>query len=952
MRVVSPPVAGPLRFGFIKRLNATSGGRVSLRFEYRFSPARAGVNLEIGLACASGRRFVQQTAANGQGMWSVAQLQFAVPEGDGLEAAYIVASTPDADPDVAYRLLIDHVKLQAARHVQFELHDPSALLIDPWPALIAASAYRPGQRIPIRATAPISLESASCVLRDPEGNKRAGAPLKRSGGFWTGSLNAPSGPEATGIWSLDLRGATVDGRALETSVRLLVSPAASAHPRLYFDPADRQELRSRARLPQAAGLWAQLEQMAKTSRDTGDLGDGGRITALLDRRFLLPTLPAYFDFATRASNRIAYNALIGYVDGVTDARAAAKRAMLEVAQWPTWTPPWFEAHGQHTYYPAGMLAADMALGYDLLYDDFTPDERAMLRRALIERAVAPVWREYVLDNRVMANTSNWIAHTVGGALIALAAIYGDEHDPRLIAYAGGLLRKLEDHMAASYLGDGSYGEGISYQEFDLFTLTQALTAAHRVFGVNEWTRTNVTKSLGYQINVLAQPAAETQDMGDSHPPSGYSIAGLVRHSNDSVMRWYYDQFAHKSINDFLFFPGAAPQHSPDGLASRLFPVRGNAVFRTGWGPDDWILLFRAGPNFNHNHADQGSFLLRAFGENLAVDSGYADYYKDPYYATYFSQAAGHNTVLVDGDPASQSVADTRQFAALDAHPRITEAITSDFYDSVTSELESVYGGRLRRFTRRIVFVKPRYVVVRDELAAAGGPASYEWLLHVSDRNGLRTDESGALYRGEKAAFSLRVLSPSQPALTVATGHLPYSTFNPFAPKTVPLEPGILDVRSQPSMRTEFLIAIAAARSGEAARSVTGAMRPSAGENCTALKTPDETIAFRTAEAGVARCDAVSADAAAWMIAIDHGNVRRLAGERARRIETGGRLLLASDAPVNFSAQWLDNAIDLWTNSSTGARMRIFTPWIARGAHMTEVAVAAGEHFAHIPRSAP
>ena len=42
--------------------------------------------------------------------------------------------------------------------------------------------------------------------------------------------------------------------------------------------------------------------------------------------------------------------------------------------------------------------------------------------------------------------------------------------------------KIEDHMAASFLADGSYGEGISYLEFDLETLGPLLWALERGFG--------------------------------------------------------------------------------------------------------------------------------------------------------------------------------------------------------------------------------------------------------------------------------------------------------------------------------------------------------------------------------------------------------------------------------------------------------------------------------------
>src|SRR5687768_8973536 len=149
-----------------------------------------------------------------------------------------------------------------------------------------------------------------------------------------------------------------------------------------------------------------LQTTAKTTRTSGDISDGGDVFELLDSEYLLPSLLGYFDVLNRARSRIAYNAFDAYITGNAEARTAAKSALLAVARWKHWEPPWFRAHGQHTYYPAGLLAADVAFGYDLLYDDLSEPERLLIRRALLEKSIVPTFKEYVFDNRLMTNTSN------------------------------------------------------------------------------------------------------------------------------------------------------------------------------------------------------------------------------------------------------------------------------------------------------------------------------------------------------------------------------------------------------------------------------------------------------------------------------------------------------------------------------------------------------------------
>ncbi len=494
------------------------------------------------------------------------------------------------------------------------------------------------------------------------------------------------------------------------------------HPRLYFDAKDKAKLIARTRDPKLAKVWEYIQTTAKNSRATGEIGHGGKVFELLDSEYLLPSLLGYFEVLNRARSRIAHNAFVAYLTDDVEARAAAKEAMLAVSRWSRWEPPWFTAHGQHTYYPAGLLAVDVALGYDLLYEHLTESERSQIRRALIEKQIIPTYKEYFLDNRAMANTSNWISHTVGGALIASSAIAGDvtpeESGGKFDLYVQGLLLKIEAHMAASYLPDGSYGEGISYQEFDSETLAPMINAVERNLGVDYWNTTHVKDSLRYALYTLTEPREASPDMGDTHPSAGHGIAPIIFRSKDPVMRWFYSRFDRPSIQQFIFYDDSVQPKSPAAAGiptSTIFEDKGNAVFRTGWGEDSITMLFRAGPNFNHHHADQGSFLITAFGEPLVTEAGWSDYYKDPYYATFFTQAVGHNTVLVDGNPESQVIPDTPQFKALNDYPRITDSITSEFYDGVGSDLSSVYPDRIERYTRRMVFLKPNYFVVYDDL---------------------------------------------------------------------------------------------------------------------------------------------------------------------------------------------------------------------------------------------
>lgn len=947
MRVVKPIVPGPLEIGFIQEVRLVVSPSADLALSYRLEPSALSGAIELGLAGRDGRRYTHRLPA-ASGAWTTITSRWSAfrdaagqppREGTGVEAVYVVAHIDHASPDITSRLLLDDVRLSASREARFDVREPLGRQLEPWAEQVSNRVYRHGDRIGIEAHAPVALARATWLLTGPSGQPIGRGELRGADRAWHhASAHQVSLEDPRGVWRLRLEGKTADGRILRTDVRLLVAPPrAGAHPRLYFDADDVVTLRARRQHPALAELWAGLRKSASAARETGPIAHGGDTFARLDSTYLLPTLLGYFDVLNRGRARISTNAFVGLLDDDAAARQAARTALLEVASWQTWVPPWFEAHGQHTYYPVGQLASAVAFAYDVLHDELSADERRRVRRALLERAILPTWREYVLDNRIMADTSNWISHTVGGSIIAAAAIFGDgteEEDEALALPLNGLLMKIEDHMAASFLKDGSYGEGISYLEFDLETLGPMLYALERVFGQSYWERTQVRESLQYHLHTLADPIGESLDMGDTHPPGGHNIQPVIARSDDPVLRWLGDRFERRTIYDFLFFDERVAPRPPSGSGSRIFAVKGNAVFRTGWTGDDGLVLFRAGPTFNHNHSDQGSFQFRALGETLVTEAGWSDYYKDPYYDTFYTQAAGHNTLLVDGNPASQDIGDTPQFAALDRYPRITDATVSATYDAVGSDLTSVYRGRLQRYVRRLVYLKPDVLVVFDRVRSSGEAASYTWRLHVPSRDGLTVKTSGpapnATYGGEHAAMAIQPLSSAPIALKAGDGHIPYPVFAARTPPSVPPQPAFLDIVTATAARDAwFMVALVPAETVDAATAKAADLTPLTAAGWTGMSMMRDgartLVAFSVGDASsTTNLEQWRTDAEAWVATLAGTEVRQVGAQQVREVHHDDRLVFESDQEVSialdYSSTGLTGSIDAEAPSSVRVRV--------------------------------
>ncbi|MFO7900996.1 MAG: alginate lyase family protein [Planctomycetota bacterium] len=87
---------------------------------------------------------------------------------------------------------------------------------------------------------------------------------------------------------------------------------------------------------------------------------------------------------------------------------------------------------------------------------------------------------------------------------------------------------------------------------------------------------------------------------------------------------------------------------PDRLPSIVFPWAGQAVMRSGFGPDAQWAFFDVGPaGMMHQHYDRLHLSVAAFGRDLLVDGG-RYWYKGGRWRGHFKGSASHNTILIDG----------------------------------------------------------------------------------------------------------------------------------------------------------------------------------------------------------------------------------------------------------------------------------------------------------------
>ncbi len=931
VRAYRPNSASPQRIGATTalRLHATEAGAVA--FDYWVKLTASPVTLLVELAGGDGCRYQHRLRDVVRERWERVRLPLrafacaaeGLRAGLALQAITIIAEFERGDAATVHHVALDNVEIDAARRAGFEVHRPSTRRLRHWDVEFATRRVSPGEPLALLVQPEVDdVTEVSARLEDVSG-RAPHADLRLVPGADGWALERPftfGSGDARGPWRLVVRGRTGEGQVLERAVRLWLAdrPVPGGHPRLLFTGGDLERLRARARSGRGAEIWAAVVEAARAGRRAPILDEGQ--VEQFPRDYLLQERQSHTRTLRGAARAAMLNALVYAIDGDAEAGAYAKRALLALAQWRQWIHPWFQAQGRQAYLTTGLATLYLGLAYDLAFPLLDEAEAARVRAGVLRNGVFGAYEEYVADNRVPDNTSNWIAHNVGGPLVALLAFMGDGEAGDAEPYFSGLAEKFLAQVRATQRADGGYGEGYDYQHYALETTWAVLASMRGVLGVDALAGAlHLPQAYLWPLYASVPAGRHMLEMGDAREqhPSSSNWAWLVHTTRDPRLKWFYDQFRRDGWEDFLFLDESVASAAPDDLpASRAFPEKGNVVFRTGWGDrDEVVLAMRAGPNYNHTHVDQGTFRLWAFGEDLVGEAGYSSYYTDPYFWSYFTQAAGHNVLLVDGNPESQEVGDfDGGVTAFRRRARLDATFLSPVAGWARAELGMLYRGVLDGLSREVFFFGGGQVLVRDRVRSSGGAHRYQWQLHPPTKDSLTIASGRAVITRPRASLDVAVVRPANAGLDVVDTPMPIAEYGKYP--QVPLRPrAVLQVSNPtPSAAEEFLVLLRPRRAGDASprieRDDDGRLRIVHGE------TVDEVTPGAPAANGERHVGEYS-----W-IRRESGAVTAAAVQSSASLRLDGRQVLAATGPVDAALSRAAGADTWWLQSTRSVQVTL------------------------------
>lgn len=518
--------------------------------------------------------------------------------------------------------------------------------------------------------------------------------------------------------------------------------------------------------------------------------------------------------------------------------------------------------------------------YDWIHDLLSAEERATCERVLGQRVaqVNAMHRAMPFESRpYSSHPGRMIGFVIEDSIILAHEV------PEAREWLDYTLRLLWSVYPAWGNPDGGWAEGPGYWNAYIGMLQPVVLLLDEIgvpFKDKPFCRENGWFGL-YGVPV----GGKMTPFGDGHEGSVGRGSGEVLYRwstlyRNPYWRWYAEQLGAGpggAVGEFGFFDPTLEARAPEDLPqSKVFPDIGLAALHSKLASpaEDVYLLMRSSPYgaVSHSHASQNAIAINAFGEALAISSGYYQLYGSPHHAQWTWETRAHNSILVDGEgQVKRSPASRGRIAAFDDREECSY---------VVGDATEAYGGRLRRFLRKVLFIRPDTFVICDELQAAQ-PSTYQWLLHARQEMSLDPAAQTALISAGDARLLTRFVAPAGLELTQTSGF-------PVAPERESPDQFHLSAgTTAPTTSATFLSVLTAYRAGDEAR-VPGA-EAVAGEGGAGVRLrwadgSSALVVWRTGEVPVARVDAVESEAEVALIRRDEaGTVQSTYSYRGRSV---------------------------------------------------------------------
>lgn len=544
-----------------------------------------------------------------------------------------------------------------------------------------------------------------------------------------------------------------------------------AHPRLYIQPDDIAAMRQDAKGAKG-DLWLKAREKADAALGAALVSEPPRFKWNPDGSLDIDGWRRVVNAGGKVGSDIIH---LSFAYLISEDPAYLSEARRVIGHVSSWAIPGSTADPSHVDHPARDILHALCMAYDWLYHDLSPEERARLRGVIVARAEGL----YEFENPFYglgANNHPWLR--MAALADAGCVLLGDHPKAEdWLDFAQGLYAGRFWCLGGK---NGDWHEGISYWSYALLFALEFADVVKSATGVDFYQHPWARQLPNFPI-YASPPGSSGLPYGDVRPGPPDSVAvlammRLARATRNPYAKWYADRtyiVGQFPMQHFLAMDPSLPSRPPVDLPqSILFEGPGWSVFHSSLeGRDNVFFTMRAGRFYasGHEHPDQNSFAIEAFGKRLVIDSGYYDWYGSQHHYGWVLMTKAHNVIMVDG----KGQAGMRENPNKECHGKTAEFFRSPVANYAIGDASNprIYNGAVRRFLRMAAFLAPDVIAIYD-IIETPKPSRIDWLLHTTADPVVSADSRSFDMEYEGVGLRFDMLKPDAVTLSKTIGYDP------------------------------------------------------------------------------------------------------------------------------------------------------------------------------------
>ncbi len=409
-------------------------------------------------------------------------------------------------------------------------------------------------------------------------------------------------------------------------------------------------------------------------------------------------------------------------------RKYGEEAKRRILHFFSWDPNGSTSHKNNDE-PSMWVMMRGVRAYDWTYDLFSPEERSKVEAVMRIRA-----KQFYDHLHGRFETSPYSSHdgrTIG--FLGEAALEFCHDWPEAREWLDYVLQAYWSVYPAWAEADGGWHEGPSYWSYYMSFVLHFVVPLRTATGIDLMQKPFFQNTPYYKL-YTNPPYAEISPFGDGeHSPPRSSMGQLMYQFStlleDPYIRWYaaaMDAGPGSGILGITLADDTIEAKNPSVLPStRYFPGVGLVSMHTALGKadEDVHFLFHSDPYgaISHAHADQNAFTLEAYGEALAIASGYYPWYGSLHHKNWQWHSKSSNMITINGGVG-------QRIRSPESKGEIVSFSSGEWFDYCLGDASAAYAPRLDRAERHVLHLRPGVFVIVDDLSAPE-PVTFEWQLH-------------------------------------------------------------------------------------------------------------------------------------------------------------------------------------------------------------------------------